>query len=262
MAGSAGDTFKGAAGGAALGASVGSVVPGVGTAIGAGIGALGGGLLSYFGGSDENDQQKQFLQQYRDQILQRQAPQAGPASMAATSGFRANQQNHIGRLEAIASGQGPSLAGEQLKQANERNVANQLSVAQSGRGNPALANLVAANNIGQLGQSTAQQSAIARIAEQQMALGQLGGAIQGGRGLDEQTAQFNAQQQNFRDQANLEAKLRTMGLNDEAIASIMRQQTTVNNIPTLGDQLLAGGIGALGMYAGQRGGGAAAARPA
>jgi hypothetical protein len=92
-----------------------------------------------------------------------------------------------------------------------------------------------------------------------MANQQLAGTLQGARGADEANSQFNAQQQNFANQSDLEAKLRTMGLNDQAILNIMSQISGVNAKPTLGDQLLAGGIGALGSYAGQSAGSKAAA---
>lgn len=251
--GRAGEGLKGAAGGAMTGAAIGSVVPGVGTAIGAGIGALGGGLLGAFGGG-EDDEQKRLLEEYRKQIMGRQAPQLGPASLASTSGFRTNQQNLIGRLEAMAGGQGPSLVAEQARQNMDRNQAAASSVAQSGRGNPTLANLVAANNVGNFNQASAGQAAVGRVAEQQMALGQLGGAVQAGRGADDEQSRFNALQQNYNAQSNLEAKLRTMGLNDQAILAVMGQVNQINQAPTTGDALLAGGAGSLGMFAGQMGG--------
>lgn len=236
------DIIKGAGGGAMTGGSIGGPW-------GAAIGAGAGGLLSLLGGGPSEEEQR--MEEYRKQIMNRQAPQLGPISNAATSDFRGNQQGLVQRLEAMANGQGPSLAGEQLKAATDRNMAQQSSIAQSGRGNATLANLVAANNMQNLGQGAAQQAAAARIGEQQMALGQLGGAIQGGRGQDEALGQFNAQQNNFGNQANLEAKLRTMGLNDAAILNVMNQQTQQANRPGLGDQLLAGGTGALGFFASQ-----------
>jgi len=235
--------IKGAAGGAAIGSTFGPI----GTAVGGGLGLLGG----LFG--DQNDEQKRQLELYRQQLLNRQAPQAGAASQAGLSDFRGNQQNLISRLEALSRGEGPSAAGEMLKQATDSNLAQQSSIAQSGRGNAALANIVAANNAQNFGQAAAGQAAAARTNEQLGAFNQLGGAVQQGRQGDEQTSQFNALQQNYRDQANLEAKLRTMGLNDEAILRIMGQLNQVNQQPTMGDQLLAGGGGALGMLAANRG---------
>lgn len=239
--GSGTGALKGAAGGAATGTAI---LPGWGTAIGAGV----GGLLGYFGGDDGEDQKKQ-LDQYRLQILGRGIPQAGPASQAGFSDFRENQQNLVQRLQALSEGRGPSAAGDMLRQATDTNLANQSSISQSGRGNAALANIVAANNAQNFGQVASGQAAVARTNEQLGAFDRLGGAINQGRMSDEQTYQFNAQQQNFRDQANLEAKLRAMGLSDESILKIMSQINQVNQQPTMGDQLLAGGAGALGQGA-------------
>lgn len=253
-----GEGAKGALGGAATGAALGSVIPGVGTAIGAGVGGVAGGLLGLFGGG-RDDEQKKLMEEYRKQVMAREAPQIAAPSQAATSGFQANQRELVSRLEAMANGTGPSLATAQMQDAVNRNTALQQSIAQSGRGNPTLANIVAANNSNNFGQQAAAQAMQGRIAEQIAANQQLSGTLQGARGQDEQTSQFNAQQQNFANQSNLEAKLRTMGLNDAAILNVMNQVNQVNAKPTIGDQLLAGGVGALGMYAGQRGASRAAA---
>ena len=246
-----GEGVKGAAGGAMTGAALGSIVPGIGTGIGAVAGGIGGGLLGMLGGGRDEEQRKQ-LEEYRKMVMGREAPQLGPAATSATSDFRGNQQALVGRLEAIANGTAPSLAAEQLKAATDRNMAQQQSIAQSGRGNATLANIVAANNASNFGQQAAQQAVAGRLAEQQIGIQQLSGTLQGARGQDEQGSQFNAQQENFARQANLEAKLRQMGLNDAAIMSIMQQIGGVNNKPTLGDQILAGGGGALGFLASQR----------
>jgi hypothetical protein len=145
------------------------------------------------------------------------------------------------------------MVNEQLKQATDRNTATQSAIAQSGRGNAALANIVAANNSNNFGQAASQQASIARIAEANAANQLYGQTLGSARAQDSQENQFNAQQANYTNQANLEAKLRTMGLNDAAILGVMNQVNTVNQQPTVGDQILAGGVGALGQYAGQRG---------
>lgn len=237
-----GDFVKGAAGGAMTGGSIGGPW-------GAAIGGIGGGLLGMFGGGDPN---QQAMEEWRKTLMNRQAPQSAAASQSAQSGFRDSQQGLIRRLEALSRGEGPSLAAEQLKAATDRNMAGQQSIAQSGHGNAALANIVAANNMQNLGQGAAQQAAQARIAEQQMALQQLGANVTAGRGADEANSQFNAQQTNYGNRDNLEAKLRTMGMNDQSILGTFGQQNAAAGRPGLGDQLLAGGSGALGMWAGQR----------
>ena len=180
----------------------------------------------------------------------RTAPQAGAAQQAQTSGFRTNQQDLINRLEALSKGQGPSLAAEQLRQATERNMSQQASIAQSGRGNAALAGITAANNSAGLGAQAASDAAVARIAEQQMALQQLGGAINQGRTADQDLGQFNALQQNFRDQFNVEAQLRARGLDDEAIRAILGMKMASAQAAqqgSFGNQLMAGGAGLLAL---------------
>jgi hypothetical protein len=235
---------EGAAGGAATGASIAGPY-------GAVIGGVAGGLLGMFGGSD-SDQNKQELEQYRQMMLNRQAPQMGAAAQASTSDFRSNQQELINRLNGIATGQAPSLAQAQLNEATDKNMASQQSIAASGRGNPALASMVAANNMQNLGQNAAQQSVGARIQEEQMANQLMGSNVQAARAADEQTSQFNAQQQNYAAEANLTAKLKSMGLNDDAILNALGQYRQAAAMPTLGNQLMAGGAGALGMYLGNK----------
>jgi len=214
-----------------------------------GLGIAGAGMLSNLIQGNPYDDVNKRMEEYYRQVQGRAAPQAGAASQSATSGFRNNQSDLIGRLEAMSKGQGPSLATETLRQATDRNMAQQSSLAQGGRGNAALAGFTAANNSARLGQQAAGDAATARIAEQQMALGQLGGAINAGRGSDEANSQFNAQQTNFRDQANLEAQLRARGLDDAAIQQILQNQMQQAGRPTMGDQLMAGGTGLLGFGA-------------
>lgn len=248
--GGLGDFLKGAAGGALGGSALGPF-----GAIG---GGLLGGLLGGFG-SDPNEDQRNQLQAYLSQVQGRQAPQLGPASQSALSGFRQNQSDLIKRLEAQSRGEGPSLATETLKAATDRNMAQQASIAASGRGNPALAAIQASNMSGRLGMQAGQDAAQARIAEQNMALSQLGSAINQGRTSDETNSQFNAQQQNFRDQANLQAKLQAMGMTDEQIRAIFGQMGGTTGQPTLGDQLLSGGAGMYALGATQKAQSAASA---
>lgn len=185
-------------------------------------------------------------------------PQAGPAAQAQTSGFRTNQADLISRLEALSKGQGPSLAAEQLRQATDRNMKQQASIAQTGRGNAALAGISASNAAGALGAQAASDSAVARIQEQQMALQQLGQNLQAGRSADQDLSQFNALQTNYRDQFNVEAQLRARGLNDEAIAKILGMKfasAQQAQSQSFGNQLMAGGAGLLAMNGSSMGGG-------
>src|SRR5688500_3113323 len=100
--------LKGAGGGALAGGSIGGPV---GAVVGGGLGLLGG----FFGGENENDKRRRdMMMQYYGQGVQ--APQAGPAAQSAYSGFRSNQSALVSRLEAMANGQGPSLARQQFEQ--------------------------------------------------------------------------------------------------------------------------------------------------
>lgn len=185
-------------------------------------------------------------------VMNRSAPQMGDAATASASGFRANQQAMIDRLDALASGRGPSIASAQLNEATDRNIAAQQSFAQSGRGNAGYANMLASNNMQTLGQSAAQQSVGARLQEQSMANQLLGSTLNQARGSDEQLSQFNAQQQNYAAEANLTAKLKSMGLNDDAILQALGQYRQASQMTGTGTQIMAGGAGALGQYIGQK----------
>lgn len=247
--------LKSAGGGAMAGGALGGPM---GAVVGGGLGLLGG----FFGneeGSGAADQRKMMMDYYNQIGGGRTAPQAGPAAQSAYSGFRANQQGLISRLEAMANGQGPSLARQQFEQATDRNMRGQQAMAASGRGGP-LSQLTAANNMAMLGANAAQGSAMARTNEQMQAIGQLGGVIGQGRQADEMTNQFNAQSQNDVALQNLRARLDTMQLDDQTKLGILNQfsglnntQTTVQNQPGFGDQMLAGGAGLFAMHAAQRG---------
>jgi len=209
-------------------------------------------------GNSAADKHKQMLNDYYASLLGRQAPQMGPASQAGYSGFRQNQSNLISHLEALSNGQGPSLAMAQLQAATDKNVASQQALAASGRGGP-LASAQAANNTMRTGAQASQDSVAARIQEEQMALAMLGQNINAGRGSDEGINTFNAGQQNQVGIANLEARLRAMGMNDQAIQAVMSGMMDQSKVPQLGDKILAGGSSALamkyGMGNGQNNGG-------
>jgi hypothetical protein len=245
-----GQGLKGGAGGAMAGFSLGGPIGGL---IGGGLGFLGGA----FGGgeSDQDAQMRRMLQDYYAQAGGRPAPQAGQAAQGGLSSFRGNQQDLVGRLEALSRGQGPSLAAQQFQAATDRNMAAQQSLAQTGRGGP-LAAFNAANNMGQLGAQAAQGSAMARVAEQQMALNQLGLTLHGARGSDEEMSRFNAGAQNQTALANLDAQLRSRGMDDQTRLQILSQLGGQNTrqamTPGLGDQILAGGAGISSFLSSQR----------
>lgn len=219
---------------------------------GIGLGAAGIGALGKMFGGGNDDEYRKRLEMMYGQYGGRTAPQAGPASQATNSDFRGNQRDLVDRLDALSRGHGPSLAAQQFRQATDQNMKSQQAMAASGRGGP-LAAFNAAGNMGQLGAQAAQGTALARTNEQMQALGQLGGVINQGRTNDEATNQFNTLQTNYREKDNLEARLRTMGYNDEMIRNILMQQGALAGKPSVWDQLLAGGAGMAAMGFAQAG---------
>lgn len=231
---------SGAAGGALAGASIGGPW-------GAVIGGVGGGILGLLSGSDK-DKARNSYESYQNEVRKRGLPQAGMSAQADYSGFRDNQSNLVSHLEAMSQGRGPSLAAEQFKQSNDRNVASQQALAQSGQGNATAQAMMAANNSAQLGAQSAQDAGVARIQEQQMALNQLGMTLHGARGMDEQTNQFNANERNQTNLANLDAQLRASGMNDQTRLQIMAQLAGSAG-PSMGESILAGGASMYSMGA-------------
>lgn len=250
-----GQAGQGAVGGAMAGASIGSVIPGVGTAIGGAAGGLIGGAMGLF--SPKNDYEER-LRKLAAGYGNRQAPQTGPAAQGGYSDFRRNQAGLIAQLEAMARGEGPSAAAIQMREAMDRAAGAQASAAAGagGRGvNAGAALRNAMNNTAAIQQQGARDTATLRAQEQFNATGMLGQAVAQGRAADESMNQFNAGAQNDVARANLEAKLRAMGINTDA-----ELQATLSAMgahgPGIGTQLLGAGAsavpGALAYHQGQQ----------
>lgn len=221
-------------------------------------GFIGGGplgaLAAYFGGDGGAGDYRGQLGAFGSEVAGREAPQMGPAAQGDYSQFRNNQRGLVHRLEAMAAGRGPSLAQAQMQAATDRNMKGQQALAAGARGpNAALAQFQAANNAAQLGAQATQDAGMARIAEQQMALQQLGLTLHGARGADEDMNRFNAGQTNQASMANLNAQLQAMGLNDQARLSIL-QMLGGQVQPGMGERILAGATNMLGMATSQSGG--------
>lgn len=256
MAWSWGEATKGGAGGAMTGAAIGSVVPGIGTLAGAGVGALAGGLLGGWGGGDPNQGYRDDMAAYGRNAGGRDAPQLGPAAQAAYSGFRGNQRDLVSMLEAQSRGQGPSLAGMQLQAGMEQAGRQSQSLAAGARGPSAgMAQFQAMNNMGMMGAQTNQQAAMARIQEQFNAQNLLGLTLHGARGQDEAMNQYNTDWKNRFSETNLKAKMDTTAQNDWAFINSMQGAGNMQRVPTMGDQLLAGGANAGAMAMMGMGGG-------
>lgn len=235
-----GGAAQGAGGGALAGAAFGGP-------LGAGIGALAGGIVGGFG-EHQNPYQQQMEQWTRQQALSR-----GPAAQGSLSGFRGNQQDLVRMLEAQARGEGPSLAGQQLREATDRNARTQQAMA-AGTGGPnaALAQFQAAQ-MGNMGAAQNAQAAMAgRIQEQYNAQNQLGLTLHGARGMDEQMSLANAGMRNDRDSENLQAGLANRGMQFGALSTLYGNEA---GKPGLGETILGAGAGLYAFKAGQTGAG-------
>lgn len=229
--------FQGAAGGAMAGAAFGPA----GAAIGGALGGL-GGLLGDGGQSQYQDQLKQLAAQY----AARQAPQGGPAAQAQNSDFRQNQAGLITQLESAARGDGPSAAALQMREAMDRAAGTQAGAAAGagGRGvNAGAALRNATNQTAAVQAQGARDTSVLRAQEQASARQQLGTTIAQGRQSDENISTFNAGANNQTSLANLQAKLQTMGLNDEAQLKALTAAMGAAG-PGMGTQIMAGGASA------------------
>jgi len=129
-----------------------------------------------------------------------QANQANAASMTgaqlntAQSDQTRNSQNQLAaNLQATASGQGPSVAQDMLRQQTANNINNQNALAQSAHGTARLAALRQAQMTGAATQQTANaQSSGLRAQEIASAQGNLGNVLSSTRGQDVTTANQNA----------------------------------------------------------------------
>lgn len=172
----------GVLGGAATGAALGSVIPGVGTAVGAAGGGL-LGLLSSSGGDNKQVQAAQLAGQEERRKRFADAIQQAQQRTESGSPFLQAQHGLVGQLQQSAAGQGPSIAEQQMKAAQEQNLAQALAMGASARGNqnPAMIQrqLMAQQAAG--GQQIAQAAGIARLQEQQGAQQQLASLAAQGR---------------------------------------------------------------------------------
>jgi hypothetical protein len=147
--------------------------------------------------------------------------QGGTAGVGDQNEFRQQQMTLAQQLAQQAAGQGPSLATEQLKQAQAANQAATFAQLASARGgaNPGLARQ-AMQTSAQIQGQAARDAALARIQEQMGAREQLAGVAGQGRQGDIQVAgQGNelavAQAQLAQQHAELQAKYTAMGLDAE-----------------------------------------------
>jgi len=102
-----------------------------------------------------------------------------------SSEFKDKQLNLASQLEARARGEGTSIAELQLRDALEKNVAQNFAQAQASRGlNPALAARQALSTQADLGQELAAKGALLRAQEQESAQRTLAEVLGSGRSGD------------------------------------------------------------------------------
>lgn len=222
----------------------GAVAGPYGAAIG---GAVGGAIGLFSGGGGAK-----YDQELRNRLMQLEKEYGTPQTATANySDFRRNQAALVAQQESMARGEGPSAAALQMREAMDRAVASQGSLAAGavGRGvNAGAALRGAANNAAAIQAQGARDTGLARVNEQLGAMNQLGLTLHGARGMDESMNQFNAQQQNMQMNAARQAQLQALG---------MANGTYRGESVGMGDQILAGGAN---MYAGMLAAGGGGAR--
>lgn len=219
-----GQGAEGAAGGAMAGSMFGPV--------GTGVGAVAGGLMGLLGNSGASQYQSQY-QDLANQYGKRQAQQ-GTAVQSGTA-----QAGLVAQLQAMAAGSGPSAAALQMKQAMDQAAGAQASAAAGagGRGvNAGAALRNASNNTAAIQSNIANQTGQMRVGEQLGAINQLVGV----RGQDLQNNQFNAGQTNNMTQANMQAYLNMMQLNQQGQLQALGGAAGAAG-PGTGAALMAGG---------------------
>lgn len=99
--------------------------------------------------------------------------------------FRASQTGLVSGLEGAIAGKDPSAAEIMLRNATDRNVANQYAMAQAANGmNTGLAQRTAMINASEMNQNAIMQQALLRAQEITAARGQLGSVLDSARGAD------------------------------------------------------------------------------
>lgn len=172
--------------------------------------------------SNPQDYRQQTRGPYEDQInravtqglaTNRTAPQLGMGN-----DFRNAQHAQLGQLQRLASGQQQG-AGELAAQRQAQNaIAQQQSMARMQRGgNAALAARQAANNVANINLSAAGMGQQAAMQDQMQAQGLLTQAAGQGRGQDLQVQI-----------ANMDAKLKQMGMDDQTRLAYLQQLSGLN----------------------------------
>lgn len=135
------------------------------------------------------DQLKQQYGDYLGRVDSRTAPQLGNQSE-----FRDQQRELARGMFAAASGQGPSVAEQQMRQGlNAANAQARSMMAGASPSNAALAMRLGSQAMGRNAMGIAGQAGMARLQEQQMARNALGSLLGQARGQDDQRQLAQAQ---------------------------------------------------------------------
>lgn len=168
---------------------------------------------------------KEQLDRERQAYQDRLAPGANAATIdtTATAEMRQRQLQYLQQLQAAASGHVPSAAEISGRLATDRGVAQQFGMAAALQGGNAGGALRQASMGGAaLSADMAGQMMAARAAEQVQARGQLGQAMSDIRGADFSQAAAQGQFQQQANLANLDAKLKQMGMDDARRSELLR----------------------------------------
>lgn len=194
----------------AVGGPIGGMVAGAGGISGLKNSVFGNGQDPGILGTGMFDPQKQAINEksftdasgydarraeFAAQLAQAQARQGAQINQGASNEVRGRQMTLADQLTAQAAGQGPSLAGMQLQQATNRNLAQAAALASSGRGGAqgGLGMRQVQNQQADIAGQAARDAAILRVQEQLQARESLGGLLNQTRGTDVSLATNQAQ---------------------------------------------------------------------
>jgi hypothetical protein len=151
------------------------------------------------------------------------------AASAAGGSYLPQNQALINQEMAESQGKGPSLAGEQLQQGEQAQVAQQMAVqgSQAGSNRTLGARTVADTSAGALNNLNMQQAQV-RAQEQIAAQSQAGQQITNAGGQEIGLNQSNAQLQQGANTNNLQAQLQQEGLSDQEINAMLAGETGIN----------------------------------
>ncbi len=199
--------------------------------------------MGQYGGVDRNNfnvpgyqGQYKFLGDQANQFERRLAPQS-QSFMGSAGSFRNRQDALSQQLMADAQGNGPTQQIVRMQAQDAANRAGQQQMAMANSARPGMGGMAyrnAAMNMGNAQSAVGGQAALAGMQGQLGAMGQYGQFLEGARGQDQQLHMFNAGQAQNASQFNTDARLKQMGLNDQAQLEALRQRLQLSNMQQQG----------------------------